>query len=119
MDELLDSYGDGLIDTAAVIEALTGNITDGSFPPPVSVLEGVEEYIDALTDDDHGLYWAQRRQDQDLLKDKDRRVRGLLTTLLTVAKQPPEKKATAAAFAEVRRAAERRALLFLSHPRLG
>ena len=82
-------YTEGLIDTAVVIGALTGNITDGSFPPPVSILEGVEEYVDALTDDDHGLQWAQLRQEQGLLKAKEGHVRGLLTALLSVAKPPP------------------------------
>jgi len=105
-DVLLDAYTDGEIDTATATKWLASNITDGAFPPPTSVLGGVEEYIDSLTDDDHGLHWPDLRQQQDAADatPEHGRTRGRLLKLIDAAGHAYTEQGaedTMAAFAEV------------------
>lgn len=58
-DRVSDAYTEGRVDSATVIEWLRTNITSGRYPPPVSFLESLDEYLDHLTEEEYGIEWGQ------------------------------------------------------------
>ena len=65
LDNLEEMVGDGAIDTRTVVSWLRGNITAGSYPPPVNVLSGIGGYLEALTDaweEENGLFVEYEKQ---------------------------------------------------------
>merc|ERR1712100_639276 len=68
-----------------------------------SVLEGLEDYLDELTDEDHSVEWFKLREEQDarMTKPKHAHIGSLLTSLIKMAKTPSDDTSSASAFDEV------------------